>query len=113
MYLDETAHEAITGAPVTIGSTPGDKFSAFDSALIGTILAITAPTLIVQSWRSSDFKSTDPDSTLILSFTSKGDDGQIDLVHINVPSHDRDAVNEGWGKFYWAPWRAYLATTIT
>jgi activator of HSP90 ATPase len=111
MYLDATEHEAITGAPVTICPTPGAKFSAFEGALTGTILAIVTPSLIVQSWRSTDFKPTDPDSTLVLSFTSKGDAGQIDLVHINVPDHDRDAVNEGWRKFYWTPWRAYLATT--
>ena len=113
MYLDATEHEAITGAPVTIGATPGAKFSAFEGALTGTIQAIVTPSLIVQSWRSTDFKPTDPDSTLILSFTSTADGGQIDLVHINVPDHDRDAVIEGWNKFYWTPWRAYLANRKT
>ena len=108
MYLDETEHEKITGAPVKIDSTPGASFSAFEGALSGTILAIAAPHLIVQSWRSTDFKPTDPDSTLVLSFTSKEGIGQIDLVHINVPDHDFQAVTDGWEEFYWTPWREYL-----
>jgi activator of HSP90 ATPase len=108
MYLDESEHEAITGAPVKINSTTGALFSAFEGALSGSILAIAAPHLIVQSWRSTDFKPSDPDSTLVLSFTSKEGAGQIDLVHMNVPDHDFQAVTEGWEKFYWTPWLEYL-----
>lgn len=109
MYLDPTEHEAITGSPVQIAINPGAKFSAFDGALSGKILAIVAPHLIVQSWRSKEFKPSDPDSTLVLSFTSQDGTGRIDLVHINVPDHDLDAVSEGRDQFYWIPWREYLA----
>lgn len=110
MYLDASKHEAITGLPVTIGHSSGDEFSAFGGALTGEILAVVEPTLIVQSWRSTDFTGDDPDSTLILSFSSQGEAGRIDLVHVQVPQHDRDAVNKGWHKHYWEPWRAYLGT---
>ena len=110
MYLNPIEHAAITGAPVTIGPEPGAEFSAFDGALSGRMLAVLALSLIVQSWRSTQFKPDDPDSTLILSFTASADGGQIDLFHLNVPDHDHDGVTEGWKKFYWAPWRKYLAT---
>lgn len=110
MYLDASKHEAITGLPVTIGHSPGDEFSAFGGALTGEILAVFEPTLIVQSWRSTDFKPDDPDSTLILSFSPQGEAGKIELVHVQVPQHDRDAVDKGWHKYYWEPWRAYLET---
>ena len=73
------------------------------------MLAVVRPTLITQSWRSADFKPDDPDSTLILSFTTVDDAGRIDLVHLDVPDHDYDAVVQGWEKYYWTPWRAYLA----
>ena len=52
----------------------------------------------------------DPDSILILSFTSEGDGGRIDLVHLDVPDQDFEGVNQGWGKDYWTPWRTYLAS---
>ncbi|HIG31049.1 MAG TPA: hypothetical protein EYQ50_25905 [Verrucomicrobiales bacterium] len=107
--MDAAEHEAITGAPVKIGKSPGAKFCAFEGALKGVILAVVSPALIVQSWRSTEFRSVDPDSTLILNFRSLGDEGKIDLVHIDVPDHDYDGVTEGWTKYYWTPWREYLA----
>jgi activator of HSP90 ATPase len=113
-YLDPTIHAAITGAPVTIGANTGDPFSAFGGQLSGTMLAVVRPRLIVQSWRSVMFKPDDPDSTLILQFSAAENDasgraqGRIDLVHLDVPDHDYQGVTEGWPKFYWTPWKAYL-----
>lgn len=108
MYLDSQTHEAITCAPVVIGSAAGSEFKAFNGVPTGTILAVVPPTLIVQSWRSSKFEPTDPDSTLILSFQSAGSSGRIDLVHLDVPPQDYEGVNEGWEKYYWIPWRQWL-----
>lgn len=110
MYLDPAAHEAITGSPVTIGSQEGSEFRAFNGVLTGTILAVARPMLIVQSWRSMEFNVEDLDSTLILSFTPAGEEGRIDLIHLDVPDHDYDGVTEGWEKYYWIPWRRYLQT---
>jgi len=109
MYLDPIEHEAITGAAVKIGKTSGAEFQAFEGMLSGTILSVVKSSLIVQSWRSAKFNPTDPDSTLILSFKPDGDQGSIDLVHLDVPDHDYEGVTEGWTKFYWTPWREYLA----
>jgi len=109
MYLDPSKHQAITGTSVDIGDERGSKFNAFDGALTGTMLEVVKPRLIIQSWRSNIFKAEDPDSTLILSFTPEGDEGRIDLIHLDVPDHDYDEVTQGWEKYYWAPWRAYLA----
>jgi len=108
MYLDPAIHGAFTGAPVTIGTTPGAPFRAFEDRLSGTMLAVVAPTLIVQSWRSVHFADSDPDSTVILSFVPAGEAARIDLVHLDVPDQDYQGVMEGWEKFYWTPWRDYL-----
>jgi len=110
MYLNPSAHQAITGAPVDIGDKRGSNFKAFDGALTGTTLEVIKPRLIIQSWRSVNFLTEDPDSTLILCFTSEGDEGRIDLIHLDVPDQDHDGVNQGWEKYYWTPWRAYLAS---
>jgi hypothetical protein len=111
MHLDPQAHEAITGAPVTIGGIGGSQFRAFGGVLTGTILAVVRSSLIVQAWRSAKFEPADPDSTLILSFQSEGANGRIDLVHLDVPNHDYNGVVEGWEKFYWTPWRQFLDRT--
>jgi hypothetical protein len=64
--------------------------------------------LIVQRWRSKNFPQEAIDSTLVLSFWPEGAAGRIELVHANVPEEDFAGVSEGWSKFYWNPWRAYL-----
>jgi len=112
MYLDPQVHESITGVPVTISSIVGSDFKAFGGVLTGTILAVVRSSLIVQSWRSVKFEPADPDSTLILSFQPEGANGRIDLVHLDVPDHDYNGVVEGWEKFYWAPWRAFLTRKV-
>ena len=111
MYLDPAAHEAFSGFPVTIGSVAGAAFRAFDGQLSGMMLDVVRPRLIVQSWRSTNFIDADPDSTLILLFEPAIDDplpGRIELIHLDVPDHDFQGVMEGWQKYYWTPWRAYL-----
>ncbi len=108
MYLDPREHTAFTGTPIQIGSEPGAHFEGFEGQLSGHILQVVAPRLIVKSWRSTQFRDQDPDSTLILTFTAEGDAGRIDLVHLDVPDHDVAGVTEGWGKYYWVHWRDYL-----
>ena len=108
IYLDPEAHAAVTGDAVKISAKPGSKFSAFGGMLAGTTVAVEPSKLIVQRWRSCEFKETDPDSVLVLSFVQEGNRGRIDLVHANVPKHDHAGVTQGWNKYYWKPLRAYL-----
>jgi len=108
-YLDPVKHAEMTGAPVTISAEPGSPFSAFGGSLAGTTLVTIPSRLIVQSWRSTNFGPDDPDSTLILAFVPEGSNGRIDLVHLDVPEVDYQGVTGGWEKYYWTPWRRYLA----
>jgi uncharacterized protein YndB with AHSA1/START domain len=109
MYLDPDAHAAFTGAPVTIAARAGAPFLAFDGVLSGTILQVVPGRLIVQSWRSPHWGAADLDSTLILTFVPEADGARIELVQANVVESDFAGVSQGWEKYYWTPWRAYLA----
>ena len=73
------------------------------------MLAVVPGRLIVQRWRSMKFRKRDLDSILILTFNKKGKGCRLDLVHVNVPTHDHKGVTEGWRKYYWEPIRRYLA----
>ena len=109
MYLDGETHAAFTGAPAKVSDEPGSHFEAFGGLLTGTMLQAVKYRLIVQSWRSVNFADTDPDSTLILSFTAEEDgDGRIDLIHLDVPENDFQGVSGGWESRYFTPWLAYL-----
>ena len=108
-YLDPVRHAEVAGGPVIVGAKAGAPFKAFEGAITGATLAVSPSKLIVQSWRSINFRPEDPDSTLILTFTPQGAEGRIDLVHLDVPEQDFQGVIDGWEKFYWTPWRRLLA----
>ena len=108
MYLDPKAHAAFTGMPVTIAARAGARFEAFGGALSGRMLQLVPNRLIVQTWRSTHFGKRDLDSTLVLSFCKRRGGGLIELTHVNVADRDFAGVSEGWSKYYWLPWRAYL-----
>lgn len=108
MYMDPHLHAEFTGAAARISEEAGSAFEAFGGLITGTTLQVVRHRLIVQSWRSVNFAKTDPNSTLILSFTPEDDDGRIDLVHVNVPESDYQGVSGGWDSRYFAPWLDYL-----
>ncbi len=47
---------------------------------------------------------------MILTFIQDSKRGWIDLVHVNVPTHDHAGVTTGWETYYWQPLHAYLKT---
>jgi activator of HSP90 ATPase len=107
-YLDSNEHARITGAEVTLSREVGAGFTAFNGVITGRNLMIVPRRLIVQAWRASQWKETDLDSILVLIFEPTPTGGRIKLAHVNVPEHDHQGVTEGWGKYYWTPWRASL-----
>lgn len=108
LYMNPKKHSAFSGAKVTISARTGSPFRAFDGQLSGVILFTIPGKLIVQRWRSTQFYKTDPDSILILAFAQDGQQGRIDLTHVNVPPQDNAGVIRGWRQYYWTPMRAYL-----
>jgi activator of HSP90 ATPase len=110
MYMDSAKHSAATGSRAKISPRMGGAFTAFGGALWGRNLLIVANRLIVQAWRSTNFKAADPDSILVLEFRKVSGGSEVHLVHVNVPKHDHKGVSKGWPKYYWKPWKAYLAS---
>jgi activator of HSP90 ATPase len=109
MYLDAREHAAFTGQPVTVEPRAGAAFSAFSGALSGKILHVEPKRLVVQTWRSVKWPADAIDSVLTLSFWPQDGGAHIELVQVNVADEDFADVTQGWERFYWTPWRAYLA----
>ncbi len=108
IYMDAKKHAAATGSKVSIGRKAGSAFSAFGGSIVGRNLAVIPGRMIVQSWRSRGWKKTDVDSILVLTFSKVPGGGRVDLVHANVPDQDHAGVKNGWVRYYWKPWKAYL-----
>ena len=110
MYLDSREHTKLTGnMQAKISAEEGAKFSAHGGYCWGKNLQLVKDKLIVQSWRASDWKKTDLDSTLILIFEQKKNDALLTMIHANLPDNQATALNDGWNEFYWKPWKKYLA----
>jgi len=110
MYLDSKQHAAITGGmPAKISAKEGAKYSAHDGYINGKNLQLKKNELIVQSWRSADWKKDEADSTFILMFEQKGKDAVIHMTHANVPDREADGIKQGWIDYYWTPWKQVLA----
>jgi len=107
-YLDSKKHSAATSSKASVSRKAGGRFSAFHGMLQGRNLAIVPKRMVVQAWRSSDWKPTELDSVLILTFSQAPGGGQIELVHANIPTHAYPGIRRGWPKYYWKPWKAYL-----
>jgi hypothetical protein len=108
-YVNSKLHTAMTGMPADITEEVGAKWSAFGGSISGTNLMFVPGKMIVQSWRSTNFKKSDPDSVMVMTFGKTVDGaGQIDLVHANVSQQDYEGVTNGWTQYYWDPWRAYI-----
>jgi uncharacterized protein YndB with AHSA1/START domain len=108
LFMDSKKHVAATGMPAKVSRKVGGKWSAFGGQIHGHNLHLAPGKMIVQSWRGP-WKKGDADSILVVSFTKARGGAQVDLVHVGVPSHDYKGVSQGWPKYYWKPWRKYLA----
>lgn len=109
MYVDSKKHSAATGGRAKISGKPGAVFTAWNGQLRGKNLMVVPGRLVMQAWRSAHWPASDPDSMLLLAFQEAPGGAQVDLLHVNVPEHDHKGVTKGWKKYYWTPWKKYIA----
>ena len=110
LFMDSARHAAATGAPARISRKIGGNWKAHSGMIRGKNLVLVPGRFIVQSWRSMSWKASDPDSILIVRFEKIPAGTLVDLVHVGVPAYDHKGVTQGWQKYYWKPWRKYLAS---
>ena len=108
LYLDPKQHAAALGEGVKISAKEGARFSAYDGYIVGKNLQVVPNELIVQSWRATDWKPSDPDSVLVLQFAREGKKTKLEVTHSNVPARQAAQLDQGWKEYYWKPFKAYL-----
>ncbi len=109
-WLDSDLHAAFTGSPAEIVSRPGGKFSAWDGYIFGTTLELHPYHQIVQSWRTTDFPPTSPDSHLVVTFEAVGEGTRLTLIHTDIPDGQADDYRQGWEDFYFTPMAEYYGS---
>jgi activator of HSP90 ATPase len=108
IYLSAKEHSAFTGCPTKVSAKIGSPFAAMDY-ISGRMLAIAPERQIIQTWRGSDWKKTDPDSVLILNFRKVVGGAEIEMIHAGCPDEHAKALADGWKQYYWLPLKGYLA----
>lgn len=106
-WLDSAAHTAFTGSPAKIDPLIGGKFSTGDGYIWGRTLDFSEYSRIRQSWRTSDFPESAPDSILEILFEPQGKGTRLTLIHTNIPEYQADEYEKGWQEYYFKPMKEY------
>ena len=109
MYVNPEKHAALTGGKAKISAKEGERYSVYNGFITGKNLRMVKNKLIVQSWRGSDWKKADLDSTFIIALNQKGRDVELEATHANIPDDQVKGIEKGWYDFYWNPWKKFLA----
>jgi uncharacterized protein YndB with AHSA1/START domain len=106
-WLDSRAHGAMTGAKAKASAKVGGKFTAWDGYIEGVNLELVPGKRIVQSWRTTEFKASDPDSKITVTLTPVAGGTKLTLLHTKVPD-GQTGYRSGWGESYFEPMKAYF-----
>jgi activator of HSP90 ATPase len=108
-WLSSNKHGQMTGGKVSIKPLNGTDFSAWDGYITGKNIELFPYKKIVQSWRTTDFEDSDPDSQIEIHLNEHGSDCELTLIHTNIPDHQPD-YEEGWKDNYFIPMKNYFET---
>jgi activator of HSP90 ATPase len=106
-WLSSEGHSALTGSPAKVEGGIGGTFSAWDGYITGTTLELE-PLRIVQSWRTTEFPASAPDSRLELRFEAVEAGTRLTLIHSELPEGSAESYKQGWEDFYFKPMREYF-----
>ena len=106
-WLSSKGHTDMTGGSAEIDEKVGTEFSAWDGYISGKNLELIPQKLIKQSWRTSEFQDSDPDSLIELTLQDKESGCVITLTHSAIPDGQPD-YEQGWKDHYFTPMDAYF-----
>jgi activator of HSP90 ATPase len=108
-WLDSAKHSAFTGSPAEIDSRKGGRFTAWDGYIEGTTLELQPFNRILQSWRTTEFPESSPDSLLEVLLAPESRGTRLTLNHTNIPDGQAETYRQGWEDYYFAPMLIYFA----
>lgn len=106
-WLNSKEHAQMTGGEANVSNSEGGKFSVWDDYITGKNVSLKTDSEIVQTWRSTEFKESDPDSELIVRFKDNENGCELTLFHLNIPDGQPD-YEQGWEDHYFVPMREYF-----
>jgi uncharacterized protein YndB with AHSA1/START domain len=108
-WMSSEGHSAMTGTESTIDARPGAEYMAGDGYITGKTVALEPGKRIVQTWRTTEFADSDPDSEIEILLEPVAGGTRLTLHHRNVPDGQLDYEHGGWQDNYFEPMREYFA----
>lgn len=106
-WLKSDSHTEMTGGEAEITNNLNEEFTAWDGYISGKNLELIPNKKIKQTWRTTEFKDSDEDSIIEVSFENTNDGTKITLVHTNL-SEDGEQYINGWKEHYFKPMKDYF-----
>ena len=107
-WMSNDGHTGMTGAGAQIDAREGGEFSAWDGYISGRTVVLEPGRRIVQSWRTSEFEPTDPDSQIEVLLREVPGGTEITLRHTAIPD-GQSGYEQGWRDNYFDPMREYFS----
>ncbi len=108
-WLSSEGHTAMTGGGANCSDEPGAEFDAWDGYISGKNVELEQNRRIVQSWRTSQFGDSEPDSQIEVTLEATDGGTLVTLHHTSVPD-DGDHYRPGWQNHYFAPMKEYFGS---
>jgi uncharacterized protein YndB with AHSA1/START domain len=108
-WLNSRAHGEMTGSKASQSARIGAKVSAWGGYISGQNLELVPGRRIVQSWRTTQFTDTDPDSKISVTLRAVPGGTRVTLRHSHVPDNHTSYEKGGWQDHYFRPMKAYFA----
>lgn len=108
-WMSSAGHSAMTGADAVIGPSVGGAYEAWGGYIGGRTLELEPDRRIVQTWRTSEFEDSHPDSRIEVLLELVADGTRVTIRHTNVPDGQTQYEQGGWQDSYFDPMKAYFA----
>src|SRR3972149_5421089 len=96
-FVDPKIIDSWGGGPAKMDDQVGTKFSLWGEDIYGTNTEVIPEKKLVQDWYGGDW---DKPSIVTFTFTDRGDETEIDLVHTDLPDGEEDNFADGWKSYY-------------
>ncbi len=107
-WLSSNGHSKMTGGEAKTSDKVGGKFTAWDGYIEGENLHLEPYSIIIQSWRTSQFKEDEEDSRIEITLRDVDGETEFTLLHSNVPESGEHYI-QGWEEHYLRPMAEYFS----
>lgn len=111
-WLNSHEHSQFTGSPARIEPKEGGTYTAFNGDVRGENLVLTPFSHIVQTWRTTEFADSEPDSQIDIKLEPTCLGTLMTLSQTGVPRNQSAEFLEAWENNYFRPLLRYFEEMV-